>query len=76
VHQIKNPGNNDHYCQFSGGGDLFITKKASSMVICPHDADHSLQPHRSPIYENEHMSGFMVEGEPYSEIIFNGQFLK
>ena len=33
VRHIKNPGNIEHLCQFSGGGDLFINKKASSMVI-------------------------------------------
>jgi len=60
VHQINNPGNTDHYCQFSGGGDLFITKKASSIVICHHDAVHSSQSHRSPIHEDEHMSGLTV----------------
>ena len=28
VQKIENPGNTDHYCEFSGGGDLFIKKKS------------------------------------------------
>ena len=31
--KIVNPGNQDHYCQFSGGGDMYIMKQKISLVI-------------------------------------------
>jgi len=30
VYQIKNPGSTNYYCQFSGGGDLLVTKRVPS----------------------------------------------
>ena len=33
VTKIVNPGNTDHYCQFSGGGNIYIEKLKESLVI-------------------------------------------
>ena len=33
VTKIVNPGNTDHYCQFSGGGDIYIENLKESLVI-------------------------------------------
>ena len=33
VRRINNPGITDHYCQFTGGGDLYLEKLTESLVI-------------------------------------------
>lgn len=65
VSNIKNPGNTDHFCRFSGGGDIFISKKTVSMVISQqHDDPPDDYPSpRSPRNDSDHMSGFTVEGK-------------
>ena len=73
--RIMTPGNIKHFCRFSGGGDILISKKTEkteSMVISNlHDShssqqqdDDSLYPSQlSPKEDTDCISGFTVEGK-------------
>ena len=76
VEKITNPGNTNYHCQFSGGGDLFITKKtvplssasssSTSLSILNEtvpDPSATNSPDRSPVSEGESASGFTIEGK-------------
>ena len=62
VEQIKNPGNTEHLCQFSGGSDLFINRKKLSVVVLHVHSNKHRSP-LSPVHKNEHLSGLTVEGK-------------
>ena len=72
ITQIVPPGNTEHFCRFSGGGDILISKKTELMVISSlRDSnssqqrdDDSLYPSQpSPKEATECISGFTVEGK-------------
>ena len=43
ITQIVPPGNTEHFCRFSGGGDILISKKTELMVISSLRDSHSSQ---------------------------------
>ena len=63
VEKIGNPGNTEHLCQFSGGGDLFVCKKKLSMVVINDQNEHPSTKPPSPVHENEHLSGLTMEAK-------------
>ena len=58
VRRFKHPGLRDGYCQFTGGGDVYIDNQEMSMIITNHQEDPSV----SPRNDSDHMSG-TVEGK-------------
>ncbi|XP_065882459.1 uncharacterized protein [Dysidea avara] len=80
IAQVMPPGNTDHFCQFSGGGDIHITIKKESLVISDvRDDSHSSQQqddypsHPSPIEKSDLISGFAVEEK---KLAVNKELLK
>ena len=67
VEKIGNPGNTEHLCQFSGGGDLFVYKEKLSMVVI-HESSNECpsNEHPSPIHENEHL-----ENQLFANMLLN-----
>lgn len=63
IGKVDRPGHLDHYCRFSGGGDIYIEKKGMSLVIVTDldKRDISL----SPRYEDEDgcITGLTIEGK-------------
>jgi len=51
------------YCQFTGGGDIYIDNKDVCMVITNQTDDQQEDPSLSPNYDTDHIAAFMVEGK-------------
>ena len=62
VKKIENLGNTDHYCEFSGEGNLFIKKKGRSSMVVIHDSNKNLSQDSSPIRKNEHLAIWFFGG--------------
>ncbi len=60
--KIFNPGNQDHYFQFSGGGDIYIGKQKELLVIYS-EPELSKDVTLSPTDDSESVSGLTIEEE-------------
>ena len=54
LRRIVTPGITDHYCQFTGGGDIYLEKLTESLVIYS-------GPESSPTEDTETVSGLIIE---------------
>ena len=62
IRRISNPGITDHYCQFIGGGDIFLEKPGESLVIYS-GPDLSKDVTLSPTEDTETISCLTIEGK-------------
>lgn len=52
------------YCEFTGGGDIYLQRNGKSLVICnTREEDLSL----SPVHETESVSSLVIEGKLLSK---------
>ena len=57
---VSGQGDRSKYCEFTGGGDIYLQRKGKTLVICNTlEQDLSL----SPVHETESISSLVIEGK-------------
>ena len=77
ITKIENPGFKHHYCQFSGGGDIYIQSTIPVVILSQPVKEGEQDLSLSPKNELEHISTMVIEGKKMdcnSEAIRNQLF--
>ena len=64
VRRIPTPGDTSHFSRFSRGGDIFLLKRTTAMVLCNPGDDSLLERgDSSPVRDSDRLSGSTVQGK-------------